>query len=158
MNNKEELIHITLKQLKESFKASPENFRFEDTSGMSSYGNFPGPTIIWQLKVQIDEDIYIADPLNAVRTIIVTYNKISRQLQCYIFNREVNNLHHAMMADAQAIIRYNKYVPLLFYRTYRQFINIKDDLIVYRNEREFLNYIKKLNGIFPSTNEDDLFR
>lgn len=155
---KEELIHLTLKQLSESLKTTPENFRFEDPSMGQTNGSFPGPTIIWQFKVKLEEDRFIADPLNSVKTIIVTYNKIARQLQCYIYNREINNLNHAVMAEAQAVVTYHDYVPVLLHRTYRQFMSLRRDLLKRRNDKEYMDYMKRLNGIFPSTHEDELFK
>lgn len=157
---KEELIHITLRQLSESLKTSPENFRLEDISVAPVTGNssFPGPTIIWQFKVRVDEDKYLPDPLNSVKTIIVTYNKMAKQLQCYIYNREVNNVNHAIMAEAQAMVQYNEFFPAFFNRTYRQFMTLRQSLINRRNEKEYADYLRRLNGIFPATHEDELFR
>jgi hypothetical protein len=155
---KEELVHITLKQLSESLVTSPDNFRLEDPSLGQTQGSFPGPTLIWQFRVQIEENKFIQDPLNSVKTIIVTYNKMAKQLQCYIYNREVNNLNHAMMAEAQVVIAYHDFVPPIFYRTYRQFISIRKTLLKRRMEKEYLDYMRRLNGIFPATHEDDLFK
>lgn len=153
---KEELVHITLKQLSESLKSTPENFRLEDSG--SNSGSFPGPTIIWQHKVEIEENKYIPDPLNSVKTIIVTYNKMAKQLQCYIFNREVNNLNHAMMSDAQALITYHEWLHPLFYRTFRQFTSLRNALVKRKHEKEYIDYMRRLNGIFPTTGDDELFK
>lgn len=157
---KEELIHITLKQLRESLKTSPENFRLEDASVAPTTinSNFNGPTIIWQFRVKVDEDKYIPDPLNSVKTIIVTYNKLARKLECYIYNREVNNVNHAIMAEAQAIVTYNDWLPASFHRTYRQFMDLRQCLIKRRNEKEYTDYMRRLNGIFPAVHEDELFK
>lgn len=154
---KEELVFLTLRQLRDSLKTSPENFRFEDPSA-SSNGSFPGPTVIWQFRLKIEEDKYISDPLNSTKTIIVTYNNVAGQLECYIYNREVNNLNHAIMADAQAKIKFNQYIPLMFYRSYREFSALKKSLISNKNSKEFSDYMKRLNGIFPGTHEDELFK
>jgi len=155
---KEELVHQTLKQLSESLKLTPENFRLEDPSSGVVTGSFPGPTIVWQFRVQVGEDRYVPDPLNPVKTIIVTYNSVAKQLQCYIYNREVNSLNHAMMADAQATVSYGEWFHPLFYRTYREFVMLKRRLLKRKNEKEFLDYMKRLNNIFPSTHEDDIFK
>jgi len=157
---KEELIHLTLRSLSESLRTTPENFRLEDPStGQTTNGAaFPGPTIIWQFRFEIEKDKYIQDPLNSVKTIIVCYNKMAKQLQCYIYNREVNNLNHAMMAEAQAVITYHDFIHPMFFRTYRQFMKLRKQLIKSRNEKEFIDYMKRLNGIFPATHEDDLFK
>lgn len=155
---KEELVNVTLKQLSESLKNSPENFRLEDPSIGPVNGSFPGPTIIWQFKVEIEENKFIPDPLNSVKTIIVTYNKLARQIQCYIYNREVNSLNHAIMADAQATVTFNEWVPPFFYRTFRSFSHLRKELLKKRNNKEFMDYMKRLNNIFPATHEDDLFQ
>lgn len=155
---KEELVHLTLKQLSESLKTSPENFRLEDPSIGQVSGSFPGPTIVWQFRVKVDEDKYIQDPLNSVKTIIVTYNKMAKQLHCYIYNREVNNLNHAIMAEAQVVIHFHEFVPALFYRTYRQFLQIRKSLLKRKYDKEYLDYMRRLNGIFPATHEDELFK
>lgn len=157
---KEELIHLTLKQLSASLKTTPDNFRLEDPSlgPTTSNGAFPGPTIIWQFRLQIEENKYIADPLNSVKTIIVTYNKMAKQLQCYIYNREVNNLNHAIMAEATAVISYHDLIPPICYRTHRQFMALRSELIQKREEKEYIDYMRRLNGIFPATHEDELFK
>lgn len=157
---KEELIHITLKQLSESLITSPENFRLEDPSVASTTSGsaFPGPTIIWQFKVKVDDNQFVLDPLNSVKTIIVTYNKMARQLQCYIYNREVNNLNQAIMPEAQATVQYSDFLPTSFNRTYRQFLNLRQGLIDRRNEKEYTDYIRRLNGIFPAIHEEELFK
>lgn len=155
---KEELIHITLKQLSESLIVSPENFRLEDPSLGSTNGSFPGPTIIWQFRVKIEEDKYINDPLNSVKTIIVTFNRIANQLECHIFNREVNSLNSAMMAEAVSKITYNQYLSPSFYRTYRQFMSLRNGLVKRKAEKEAIDYMKRLSGIFPGTHEDELFK
>jgi len=153
---KEELIHITLKQLSENLKSSPENFRLEDPEFGPPFGTFPGPTIVWQFKVKVKEDTYIQDPLNATRTIIVTFNKIAKQLSCFIYFREVNTLNQSVMPDTQAMVQCCEF-PILN-RTYRQFMKIRQQLIKQRREKEFVDYMRKLNNIFPSTHEDDIFK
>ena len=153
---KEELIHITLKQLSENLKSSPENFRLEDAELGTPTGSFPGPTIVWQFKVKVKEDTYIQDPLNATRTIIVTFNKIAKQLSCLIYFREVNTLNQSVMPDTQAMFQCSEF-PILN-RTYRQFMKVRQQLIKQRREKEFMDYMRKLNNIFPSTHEDDIFK
>lgn len=155
---KEELVYITLKQLSESLKTTPENFRLEDPSLGNTNGSFPGPTIIWQFRIEIEENKFIPDPHNAVKTIIVTYNKLSRQLQCYIYNREVNNLNHAIMAEAQAVVTYNEWIPPFLYRSYREFTKLRQGLLKRRNDKEYLDYMRRLNNIFPTTGDDELFK
>lgn len=154
---KEELVHITLKQLKESFASTPENFRLEDPANGNTTGSFPGPTIIWQFKVKIDDSRYISDPLNSTKTIIVSYNKMAKQLSCHIYSREVNSLNSAMMPDTQTLVQYSEFYPAFFNRTYRQFCNLKKSIIKRKNDKEYSDYMKKLSQIFPTTGDEDLF-
>jgi hypothetical protein len=153
---KEELVHLTLKQLSESLKGSPENLRLEDTEIGPMNGNFLGPTLIWQFKVETKPGTYIQDPLNASRTVLVTYNKISNQLSCMIYFREVNSINHAIMADAHATIQLY-HIPW-FNRTYRQFMDIRSKLIEKKREQEYVEYLKKLSNIFPSTHIEDILK
>ena len=154
---KEELIYITLKQLSDSLKTTPENFKLEDPPTNISHGSFLNPTIIWQFKVKIENN-YIPDPLNSTKTIIVTYSSLSKQLSCYIYNREVNTLNSAVMCDTHAEVQYNDFIPCILYRTYRQFNNLKRSLIKRKNEKEFVDYLKKLGQIFPNTGDDELLK
>jgi hypothetical protein len=153
---KEELIHITLRQLIESFKTSPENFRLDDAELGQPTGLFPGPTIVWQFKVKLKEDTYIQDPLNASRTIIVTYNKVAKQISCAIYFREVNEKSNHITPDTQATFQCSE-IPILN-RTYRQFQKIRQLLVKQRREKEFIDYMRKLNNIFPSVHEEDIFK
>jgi hypothetical protein len=155
---KEELVHLTLKQLQESLKLTPENFRLDDVTTGTTNNTWPGPTIIWQYRILLDEDKYIPDPLNSVKTIIVTYNKVARTIQCSIYNREVNALTYGNAPEVIATVAFNPHIPLLFFRTYRQFMSIRGSILKRRNDKEFMDYMKRLNGIFPSTHEDELFK
>ena len=157
---KEELLHFTLKQLIESLKTTPDNFRYDDGGATSSTANssFPGPAIIWQFRVKLSEDNYIVDPLNNVKTIIVTFNKLANTLHCYIYNREVNSLSYMMTPEAQAVAKYNDFISPYFYRTYRQFSRIRRELLKSKEDKEYMDYMNKLNKIFPATHEDELFK
>lgn len=153
---KEELVHITLKSLCESLKTTPENFRLEDPS-LGSNG-FPGPTVIWQFKVEVEANKFISDPLNSTKTIIVSYNSIARQLTCQIYNKEINTMSYSGHADTSAVVQYHQHLPLSFNRSYRMFMRLRRDLIARKNEKEYLDYMKKLNAIFPTTGTDELFK
>lgn len=153
---KEELVHLTLRQLSDSIKTSPENFRLEDPELGQTNGNFLGPTILWQFKVQTQPGTYIVDPLNANRTVIVTYNKVSQQISCMIYFREVNTISHAIMADSSATVQLF-HIPI-FNRTYRQFMNLRKILVDRKREQEYVEYLKKLNNIFPATHTDELLK
>jgi hypothetical protein len=153
---KEELVYLTLQQLSESLKSSPENLRLEDSAIGPMNGNFLGPTLIWQFKVETKPGTYIPDPLNASRTVLVTYNKVGNQLSCMIYFREVNSINHAMMADAHATIDLFQ-IPW-FNRSYRKFMEIRSKLIDQKREKDYVEYLKKLNNIFPSTHIDEILK
>lgn len=153
---KEELIYITLKQLSENFKTSPENFRLEDPDIAPVSGSFPGPTIVWQFKFKVKENEYIQDPLNATRTIVVTFNRFSKQISCSIYFRELNTANTNITPETQATFQCCEISS--FNRTYRLFRRIRKQLIKQRHEKEFFDYMKKLNNIFPATHEDEIFK
>jgi hypothetical protein len=153
---KEELIYLTLRQLKDSLKTSPQNFRIEDPELGSINGGFHGPTIIWQFKVEIKPGEFITDPLNATKTVIVTHNRVRNEITCLIYFREVNAASSAMMPETQAVFKLHKWS--FINRTYRQFESIRKDLIKMRRQKEYVDYLQKLNKIFPSTHEEDLFK
>lgn len=151
---KEELIYLTLKQLLYSLDSSPQNFRLEDPELGSNNGHFPGPTIIWQFKCEIQPGVLIQDPLNASRTIIVTYHKLSNNISCHIYFREVNSMNSAIMADSQAVQPLHKFK--IVNRNWRLFEKLRKKLIKMKREQEYIDYLKKLNNIFPSTHIDEL--
>ena len=155
---KEELVYLTIKQLNESLPLSPENFKLEDPSLGQVSGSFPGPTVIWQFKVKLADNTYISDPLNSVKTIIVSYNIVAKQLHCYIYNREVNSLSHAIMADVQSAVHFGDWIPPWCFRSFREFQKLRKSLIEQRNQKEFIDYMKRLNDIFPATHEDEIFK
>lgn len=155
---KEELLNITLKQLKESLKTSPECFHLEDPgAGLSpgvTNGSFTGPTIIWRYRVELGGKM-IPDPNNAARTIIITYSPALKQLSCHIYFREVNNINSAIMAEAQISVQYE--IPF-FNKSYRMFNSLKGRLIQRKRDKDNMEYLKKLNSIFPTTFDDDLLK
>lgn len=153
---KEELIYLTLRQLRNSLSASPENFRLEDTEIGFTNSSFTSPTIIWQFKIKLKENEYVQDPLNPTRTIIVTYNRIKRELSCNVYFREVNSINYAITPETQAAFKCCQ-LPILN-RSYRQFMHIRKILIKQKRDKDFVNYMQKLNNIFPSIHEDELFK
>ena len=153
---KEELIYLTLRQLSDSLERTPENFRLEDPALGSMNSSFHGPTIIWQFKVEMQPGQYIPDPLNPSRTVIVTHNKHAKQLSCHIYFREVNSISHAMMSDTQATQQLLD-IPFLN-RNYRAFEKLRKKLLKRKSNEEYYDYLKKLNTIFPTVHEEDIFK
>ena len=138
---KEELINLTLKQLQDSLRTSPECFSIEDHSvGCSSTAS----SILWKFRVEIDGDS-IPDPNNANRTVVVTYHKSSKQITAQIFFREIYNANSTIMPDAIVTVKYNRW-PIL-YKSYRDFIKLRKKLIKLHVSRQNINFLKKLNTI-----------
>lgn len=150
---KDELINITLKQLIDSFRNSPERLHLEDPE--LGGNNYLGPTIVWKFKIEIDGKS-VQDPNNAIKTVIVSYNPVAKQLTAYIFFRDVSSIHSTIMADAVATIKYNKY-PWM-HQSYRKFMYLRKKLIQRHREKESIDYIKKLSAIFPAIFDDELLR
>ena len=150
---KNDLINLTLKQLKESLRHSPECLHIEDPE--LNQNTYQGPTIVWKFRVEVD-GMYIQDPNNAARTIIVYLNQNAMTLTANIFLREVSSVHHSIMADATASIKYRGW-PWL-YSSYRSFMSLRKQLIKRHREKESLEFMRKLTSIFPSTGDDDWLR
>lgn len=152
---KEDLLNVTLKQLEESFRCSPECFQLEDPElKTKNSSTFTGPTIIWKFRVDIG-GTYYPDPNNASRTIIVTYTSAFKQMSCHIFFREVNSIGSAFTSDTEVTVQYN--IPLLN-ESYRRFMRLKKKLIKKRRDKENMEYLNKLSSIFPTTFDDDLLK
>lgn len=154
--SKEELIHLTIKQLSDNLEIAPQNFKLEDTALGPVNGNFISPSIVWQFKVELKQGLLVQDPLNATRTIVISYNKIAQQISCHIYFREVNSWNNGLSADSQATQQLYQYP--IFNRNYRAFQKLRKKLLAMKREQEYIDYLKKLNNIFPSTHVDDLFK
>lgn len=149
---KEALLDLTIKQLTESLSNSPECFElFEDPEFSSGSGLYT--VIVWKFKVIVDGS-HIPDPNNSPRTIMISYSYKARSLRCDIFLRDVDNPRTAIMSDAFIEIHYK--VPFLNL-SYIRFKKFRRMLINKIKQRENIDYIKKLNSIFPSILDDNLF-
>jgi hypothetical protein len=149
---KEDLILLTLSQLKESFEQSPECFTVEDYR--LNYNNFQGHVVVWKFKIELNGNV-IQDPNNAVRTVTVGYNTMNKTITASIFFREVYDVSYSMVPDASINFKYTMW-PWL-YKSYRIFIKLRKDLLARRREKQNMDYVKKLLSIFPATGDDDLF-
>lgn len=147
---KEEVMCATLKQLSDSLRISPERFKLEDPEVGEC--TFPGPTIIWKFKVELDGQ-YIQDPNNAPRTIIVTYNSMGRTLSCAIYLRDIGSYTN-MAPDALIKVNYN--VWCYFYKSYWRFMKLRKQLIEVHKNNTNLHFLKKLNSIFPSALDENI--
>jgi hypothetical protein len=149
---KDDLLSITLDQLLDAFKRTPECFELMDRE-IDPNMSLIGPTIKWSFKLDLDGMI-IPDPNNAARTIIISYNDMGKQLSCHIFFREVNAANQAIMADAQATAKYA--FPILS-SSYRKFHKLRNKLIRRHRDKENDRFLRKLQSIFPTTFDNDIF-
>jgi hypothetical protein len=144
---KRELINITLKQLEDSFKTSPECFQTDDIDK----GNL-GPMIMWHFRVVIDGKS-IPDPNNTNRTVVIIYSALLGQLICNIYLRDVANFSVGVASDASSVIDIK--VPL-FDSSYRRFNRLRDKILMRKQDLKDLDFLSKLTSIFPTTHDDDL--
>jgi hypothetical protein len=156
LSQKEELIYLTLRQLNENYSQSPYNFRLEDPEIKTLNANATEINIVWQFKVELKPGEYITDPLNSSKTIIVSYNKKTNELFCCIYFREIHSSHLAIMADAESRISLFKFK--IFNRSYRAFWRLRRRMLRDKLDSDYLDYLRKLNKVFPSTHEQDLFK
>lgn len=152
---KEDLLYLTLKQLKDSFKTSPECLTLEESyvSVSSSYTSDLGPIITWRRMIEIDGKT-IRDPNNAPRTIILVYNKLTKQLTANIYFGDIHTFNSSIIPDASVSFKY-KFWPYL-YKSYRDFMSLRSKLIARHNNRQNIDYMNKLSSIFPAAGDDDL--
>jgi hypothetical protein len=152
---KEELIALTLKQLRENIAHSPEQFEIEcpelnpSRSSMSS-------SIIWRPRFNLDGNL-VTDPTNNPRTVIVTLNHTTRELGCYIFLKDISSIFNAqgVVSEASALVKLDSW-PLSFYKVYRDFNRLKNTVIKNIGTQENEKFLKKLCSVFPGTFEEDL--
>lgn len=149
---KDDVLRITLKELINAYERAPECFEIIDKEIDPNLSTL-NTTIKWSFKVKLQDEI-IDDPNNASRTVILSYNPVSRQLSCSIFFREISNMHHAILSDANASVEYR--FPIL-HKNYRQFRQLRRNILAYRKRTENDKFLNKLGSIFPSIFEDDIF-
>lgn len=151
--DKEELIYLTLQQLEDSLNETPHRLSLDDPE--IGNGQFPGSTIFWKPTVEIDGKI-TQESGNIPSTVMVSYNKLYKQISAHIFFREVNSLNSAMIADASAYYCY-KYWPRL-YRSFRLFMRIRAKLIAMHQDKHRMDFVKKLMTLFPGAGDKDLLK
>lgn len=149
---KDDVLRIAVEELLGAHKRAPECFEIIDKIIDPSLSSL-NTTIKWSFKVQLDGQI-IDDPNNAARTIILVYNPVMRQLSCFIFFREVTNIHHAVLSDASTSVEYR--FPILN-KTYRQFESLRRRILAHKKNVENDKFLRKLGGIFPSIFDEDIF-
>lgn len=152
--NKHELINLTLKQLIERFRMSPESFEYSgpdvDVSGNSDY-------IIWQPKVILsDSDLStITDPNNN-HAIIIQFNHSAAEFSCYIFLNPPPDLKSIYAAKADCLI-HSKRSFEKFRGNYKKFKKLKNMILKKYANKENRSYLKKLSSVFPDIMDDYMF-
>lgn len=150
----DELVQLTIKQLSDNLANSIECFELsEDPEWPNSESIRTYTTIVWRFRVALEGQSY-PDPNNAPRTVILSYSRLHKKLGCYIFFREVENPSKAIMADATIELTYK--IPY-FHKSYRKFLKLRKNLIKKLEEKDKLDFLKKLNSIFPAALDDNLF-
>src|ERR1035437_941962 len=92
--DKYELVGITLQQLIEHFKSSPESFEFYDQNRKPNSSMHP--TIFWQPKIQLGDymSTIVQDPNNN-HAVVVSFNMMVNEITCLIFLKAPSNLANA---------------------------------------------------------------
>ena len=153
--DKHELVGITIKQLIEHFKSSPESFEYQDQDRRP--GSSANPTIFWQPKVQLGDymSTVVQDPNNN-HAVVVTFNPMMNELSCYLLLKAPPSLttslngitYDCMMSSKRWFERYRS--------NYRKFAKLRDLIIARDKSKENLTYLKKLSSVFPDTMDTHL--
>lgn len=148
--DKHELVGITIQQLIEHFKSSPESFEYVDSRTRPNTDRHP--TIFWQPKVQLGDymSTVVQDPNNS-HAVVVNWNPLNNELTCYLFLKAPANLAGTSGGQAADCVMSSKRWFEKWRGNYRKFNKLKD-LIMERDKRkENLTYLKKLSSVFPDT-------
>ena len=150
--HKHELVGITIQQLIEHFKTSPESFEFYDQDRKPHYAN--APTICFQPKIQLDSLIPAVNDPNNSHAVVVSFHN-NKELACYIFLKAPGNLMSlnscATAADSvtSSSRRFEKWRS-----NYRKFKYLRNLIMTRDKYKDNLIYLKKLSAVFPDTMDD----
>jgi len=150
---KHELVGITIQQLIEHFKSSPESFEYYDHNCKPAIMN---PTICFQPKVQLGDpsSSTVSDPNNG-HAIFVSFNN-DTELTCYLFLKAPQNLMSSNSSYAADSVMTSSRPFEKWRGNYRKFKQLRN-LIMARNKyKENLTYLKKLSVVFPDTMDSHL--
>lgn len=152
---KEELINLTLRELKKSLIENPERFDLE-CHELNPQKSAQSEAVIWKNKKAPDGTTEV-DPNMTPKTVILTFNKSSKEMSCYIFFRDFTNISSiaSYNSDAATTITFGS-LPLIFYSTYRSYMVLRNKVMDLMVEKENNTYVDKLNKIFPGTFEEEL--
>jgi hypothetical protein len=153
---KHELVGITIQQLIEHFKTSPESFEYYDVDRKPYHSMHPA--IYWQPKVQLgDPSSSIVDDPNNGHAICVSWNANAKELTCFLFLKAPPNLMSGNSHQAaDGVVTSCRWFERLR-GNYRKFKYLRDMIIARDKYRENLIYLKKLSAVFPDTMDTHLF-
>lgn len=149
-----ELIELAIEQLIKEFKRSPESFSYYDNQ-YTPNKNFD-PTIFWQPKVQLKDDL-VNDPNDTGRSIIISIRSLNQEISCYVFSKHLPDIKaaEASIADAVMLAPSRMFEP---YRSlHRRFRKLRNLIMKRDKERDNDRFLKKLCKVLPSTFDEHLF-
>lgn len=155
---KHELIGLTLNQLISTFYSNPESFEL-DVNDLKPYFGSSNDTIMWRPRVPTDQTgTYAPDPNNPSRSVIIFFNKNTKEIQCCIYmtslTKASDGIH--LRPDAKIDCFINKYFYLIS-PNYRKFQLLKK--LIQKRDRDAENdkFLRKLHNVFPGTFDDFIF-
>jgi len=144
--NKAELVNLTLDNLIEHFKVSPESFEFSESVG---------PTIVFKPKIQLGDlttDV-VHDPNNS-HVVVVRWNSFYKHVACYVF---ITATKDPLGALGKADVSTQSQRWLEKYRGNYKKLMLLIDLVKDRdNQKANLIYLRKLSTIFPDTMDNHI--
>ena len=151
--HKHELVGITIQQLIEHFKISPESFEFYDQDRRPHTSMHP--TVFWQPKVQLgDASSSVVDDPNNGHAVVVSFH--NGELTCYIFLKAPANLQSSSACQAADSVVSSARSFEKWRGNYRKFKHLRNLILARDKYRENLIYLKKLSAVFPDTMDSHL--
>jgi|GEM_PF-4723055 len=148
-----ELIELALEQLIEEFKRSPESFSYYDNQ-YTPNRQFE-PTIFWQPKIQLKDDL-MNDPNDMGRSVIICIRSLTKEMSCYVFSRYLSDIKAAEASTPDA----SMIAHARFFETYRsmfrKFRKLRNMIMKRDKERDNEKFLKKLCKVLPATFDDHL--
>ncbi len=147
--NKHALVELTLEQLLDAFRTSPESFEYEDST-YTPHKLAGDPAILWQPKCELKDHTIVADPINDQKAVIVVYNEALSEITCYIFSKAIVsiNLAAGSMADATVTSKHTWFT--IWRGNYRKFDKLRNLIKARDRNKENDRFLRKLNSVFPS--------
>jgi hypothetical protein len=143
-----ELIGLTLEQLLEQHKQTPESFEYADKDYPVT-GQGGNPLIYWQPKVDLKSSV-VPDPNESQKAVIITYNELTGRLVCYIYSNIVPGLKAMEGRNADAtVIDDRKFMK--WRSNWHKFNKLAEAIKEHDRSKENDTFLKKLFSIFPGT-------